>query len=55
MLLLAVGFGFASGIPAIIAIAVGTTALGTGIIGRCPAYTVFGLSTRTRRPIAWSS
>jgi DUF2892 family protein len=45
-LLLVAGSGLASGIPAIILIAVGAIALGTGVVGWCPAYTVFGFSTR---------
>jgi Protein of unknown function (DUF2892) len=46
VLLLAAGWALASGTPAVIAIAVGAIALGTGIVGWCPAYTVFGFSTR---------
>jgi ammonia channel protein AmtB len=46
-LLLYAGWGgFVSGTPAFVLLVVGTLALATGIVGWCPAYTVFGVSTR---------
>jgi len=44
--LLAAGWGFASGMSGVVIIAVGIVALGTGIVGWCPAYTAFGISSR---------
>jgi Protein of unknown function (DUF2892) len=37
--------GFVSGLAATALIVAGTLALGTGIIGYCPAYAALGLST----------
>ena len=38
--------GFAPGTIGVVMMAVGAVALATGIIGYCPAYTLFHLSTR---------
>ena len=38
--------GFVSGALGLVLIVAGAIALGTGIVGWCPAYTVFGVSTR---------
>jgi Inner membrane protein YgaP-like, transmembrane domain len=38
--------GVASGALEIVLIAAGALALGTGIVGWCPAYSVLGVSTR---------
>jgi len=47
MLLLYAGSGgVVSGTPATVLLTFGTLALATGIIGWCPAYTVFGISTK---------
>ncbi len=40
--------GIVSSALGIVLIAVGVVALTTGIVGWCPAYTVFGVSTRRR-------
>jgi hypothetical protein len=37
---------FASGVLGVVLVAAGALALITGIAGWCPAYTVFGISTR---------
>jgi hypothetical protein len=49
-LLLAAGWSglVASGILGLVLSAVGFVVLATGFVGWCPAYTVFGISTRTR-------
>ena len=42
------GLGWSGFLPALfgqVAVGVGTVVLATGIVGWCPAYTVFGLST----------
>ena len=46
ILLAAAGWGLASGLLGVALMGVGAVALGTGIVGWCPAYTAFGLSTR---------
>ncbi|MES1254570.1 MAG: DUF2892 domain-containing protein [Acidobacteriota bacterium] len=47
ILLIAAGWaGLVSGALGVVLIVVGAVALGTGIIGWCPAYTVCGISTR---------
>jgi hypothetical protein len=38
--------GVVSGALGFVAIVVSAIAFGTGIVGWCPAYTVFGVSTR---------
>src|ERR1035437_7070532 len=38
--------GFVSGAPGIVLIVAGSVALATGIVGWCPAYMAFGVSTR---------
>ena len=46
MLLLAAGWTLASSALGVALFVIGAIALGTGIVGWCPAYTAFGLSTR---------
>jgi Protein of unknown function (DUF2892) len=45
-LLAIAGWGFASGMPGNVLMGAGFIAIATGISGWCPAYTVFGISTR---------
>jgi DUF2892 family protein len=46
VLLIGAGWQFAAGAVGVALIAIGVIALGTGLVGWCPAYTVFGVSTR---------
>jgi Inner membrane protein YgaP-like, transmembrane domain len=46
LLLVAAAAGLGSGTLGMVALGVGAVALSTGIGGWCPAYTVFGFSTR---------
>jgi hypothetical protein len=47
ILLLTAGWtGFASGTLGVVLMGVGLVALATGIVGWCPAYSVFGFSTK---------
>lgn len=46
ILLVAAGWSLTSGLLGAALMIVGAVALGTGIVGWCPAYTAFGLSTR---------
>jgi hypothetical protein len=46
VLLFITAWAFASGVLGTILIVAGFIAVATGISGWCPAYTVFGLSTR---------
>jgi hypothetical protein len=46
ILLLGVGWGFGAGAIGTVLIAIGAIALGTGLVGWCPAYTACGVSTR---------
>jgi len=48
LLLLAVGWSglVASGIPGLVLSVVGFVVLATGLVGWCPMYAMFGLSTR---------
>jgi len=51
LLLLVVGWSglVASGIPGLVLAVVGFVMLATGLVGWCPAYTVFGITTRKGR------
>ena len=46
VLLLGAGWGLVSGTPGMVLVGFGAIALITGIAGWCPAYSVFGFSTR---------
>jgi hypothetical protein len=46
ILLLAAGWGLASGALGLVLMAAGFVALATGIVGWCPAYRAFRISTR---------
>lgn len=45
ILLVAAGWMLASNAPGVALFVIGAIVLGTGIIGWCPAYTLFGIST----------
>ena len=45
MLLVAAGWTLASNPLGVALFVIGAIALGTGIVGWCPAYTLFGIST----------
>ena len=46
LLLASAGWSLTSGVLATALMVVGAVALGTGILGWCPAYALFGISTR---------
>ncbi len=52
LLLAGIGAAMASGGWAIAALAVGAVMILTAVVGFCPAYTLLGIDTRSRRPRA---
>lgn len=49
--LLAIGWMVSSSIPGIVLFVLGAMALGTAIVGWCPAYSLFAFST-VKKPVA---
>jgi len=45
VLLIAAGWALSLNTLGIVLVAIGAIALGTGIVGWCPAYSLFGIST----------